>query len=221
MHDDYGYEKSIDRESYSEFGQDLFVLETLGWKHGGFFLDLGASNGIQSSNTRLLEVSFGWKGICIEPNDTFFAELTTNRNCYCLNYCVYDKEGYVDFLEDANDAGGIMEKYHPSRLQQAKEDYDVPKHMDGKPRTVRKMARTVRQVLKECSAPQTIDYWSLDTEGSELAILKSFPSDEYSFRVLTVEHNRFPIREEIKKFLEYRGYRRIKELDVDDCYIMS
>jgi hypothetical protein len=41
----------------------------------------------------------------------------------------------------------------------------------------------------EFVTPPVIDYWSLNTEGSEFAILKSFPFDEYSFRVLTVEHN--------------------------------
>ncbi len=30
----------------SEFGQDIFVLEMLGWKRDGFFLDSGASDGV-------------------------------------------------------------------------------------------------------------------------------------------------------------------------------
>jgi hypothetical protein len=84
---------------------------------------------------------------------------------------------------------------------------------------VQKAARTVRSVLREAGAPPIIDYWSLDTEGSELTILKSFPFDEYSFRVLTVEHNRLPIREEIRGFLESRRYRRIRAIEIDDCYV--
>ena len=83
---------------------------------------------------------------------------------------------------------------------------------------MRKTARTVRSLLRECAAPPVIDFWSLDTEGSELAILKSFPFDEYSFRLLTVEHNWLPVRDEIRKFLESLGYRRIKEMGIDDCY---
>ena len=203
----------------SEFGQDIFVLEMLGWKRDGFFLDSGASDGVQSSNTHLLEFSYDWKGICIEPNKVFFEKLVKNRKSLCLNYCLYDKEDYVDFLEHGNDVGGIMQEYHPSHLDHAKVSYDVQKDLHGNPKTVKKLTRTVGQILKECDAPQTIDYWSLDTEGSELTILKSFPFDEYSFRVITVEHNHFPVRGEIKDFLEFKGYQRIKELEVDDCYM--
>jgi hypothetical protein len=73
--------------------------------------------------------------------------------------------------------------------------------------------------LEEYGAPRIIDYWSLDTEGSELKILKNFPFDEYAFRVLTVEHNWLPARDEIRVFLRDRGYRWIKEIGCDDGYI--
>lgn len=202
----------------SMFGQDCFVIEVLNGMRNGFFLDSGASDGIKGSNTVVLETEFGWHGICVEPNPTFFASLKQNRRCHCVCCCLYDRDGDVDFVE-ADVLGGILNEYHPSLLQQAKTSYDVPMDAAGMPTTVRRPARTIRSVLKELGAPQIIDYWSLDTEGSELAILKSFPFDEYSFRVLTVEHNWFPVREEIREFLEYRGYRRVKELTVDDCYV--
>src|SRR5712691_8073947 len=101
----------------SQFRQDRFVLELLQGKREGFFLDSGASDGVRSSNTHLLESSFGWKGICIEPNDMFFAALKRNRSCICLNCCLYDREGEVDFLEDARTLGGVLDDYHPALLK--------------------------------------------------------------------------------------------------------
>jgi hypothetical protein len=53
----------------SQYGQDFFVLEALGGMRNGFFLDSGAADGVSSSNTHLLEESFGWNWICIEPNE--------------------------------------------------------------------------------------------------------------------------------------------------------
>jgi FkbM family methyltransferase len=203
----------------SQYGQDLFVLDVLGGMRDGFFLDSGAADGVLSSNTYLLESSYGWKGICVEPNATFFAELVRNRHCYCVNCCLYDREGNVDFLEKAHTLGGILDEYHPSHLKFAKAAFHVPEDANGKPTTVHKAARSVGSVLRECAAPAVIDYWSLDTEGSELAILKSFPFDEYSFRVLTVEHNWLPVREQIREFLESHGYQRVRELQIDDCYV--
>jgi FkbM family methyltransferase len=202
----------------SQCGQDLFVLDVLEAKCNGFFLDSGASDGIRASNTQLLETSFGWKGICVEPNERAFAALVKNRRCRCVNCCLYDRDGTVEFLEDANILGGILDEYHPTHLEYARKTFRVS-DASGQPITVRKPARAVRSVLRECGAPPVIDYWSLDTEGSELAILKSFPFDEYAFRVLTVEHNWLPVREEIRALLESHGYRRIKALAMDDCYV--
>jgi hypothetical protein len=89
------------------------------------------------------------------------------------------------------------------------------------PPTVSKQARTIRWVLRSVGAPRTIDYWSLDTEGSELALLRCFPFDEYRLRVLTVEHNNGAAREQIRSLLETRGYVRIRNLGIDDGYVLA
>jgi FkbM family methyltransferase len=202
----------------SQLGQDFFVIEILGGMSNGFFLDSGASDGVNASNTYLLESEYGWKGICVEPNEVFFPLLKKNRTCHCVNYCLYDRDGVVDFVE-ASTLGGILEEYHPAHLEYAKRSFNLAEDATGKPGTVQKTAKTIRSVLRECNAPSVIDYWSLDTEGSELAILKSFPFDEYSFRVLTVEHNWLPVRKEIRQFLERKGYVLKREMGIDDCYV--
>lgn len=51
-----------------QINQDIFVLYTLNWKRNGFFVEFGATNGIDLSNTYLLEKDFGWKGLLSEPN---------------------------------------------------------------------------------------------------------------------------------------------------------
>ncbi|MBT2449724.1 FkbM family methyltransferase [Streptomyces sp. ISL-43] len=184
----------------------------------GFFLDSGASDGVQASNTRLLETSFGWSGICVEPNAELYDRLVRNRRCACLDCCLYDREGSIDFLE-ADTIGGIVQEYDPSLLRLARRRLRVADGA-GLP-TVPKTARTIRSVLDQYRAPAVIDYWSLDTEGSELALLRSFPFDVYSFRVLTVEHNWLPVRSEIRAFLENRGYVWVQEAGCDDCYVRN
>ena len=80
--------------------------------------------------------------------------------------------------------------------------------------------QTIRQVLDNAHAPPVIDYWSLDTEGSELALLHSFPWDRYTFRVLTVEHNHHHHRREaIRCLMESKGFARFCEFAIDDCYV--
>jgi FkbM family methyltransferase len=203
--------------SYSQFGQDFFVLDLFKGMHNGFFLDSGASNGIRANNTYLLETSYDWKGICIEPNEQYYEELRINRSCHHINCCLYNKDCEVDFV-NAFTLGGILNEYDPWHLGFAKKVIDIPLEVNGQPKTVKKPALTLKTILKKFNAPKIIDYWSLDTEGSELTILKSFPFDEYSFKVLTVEHNYLPARNAIRKFLESHNYTRVGVLGFDDCY---
>lgn len=189
------------------------MLQILGGRRGGYFLDSGANDGVRASNTLLLEKRYDWTGICVEPNPEFFANLVRNRSCHCVNACIYTHDGEVDFHE-VSTLGGIVEDYDPevrARLERR----------SGRPLPiVRRAARTIESVLKEAGAPPVIDYWSLDTEGSELALIESFPFHAYSFRVLTVEHNwREPVREAIRRALSARGFARLTSIVIDDCYV--
>lgn len=58
--------------NFSQAGQDLFVLSILNGKSGGVFLDLGCHEPILINNTYLLESSFGWKGLSVDINESFF-----------------------------------------------------------------------------------------------------------------------------------------------------
>jgi len=205
-------------ERYSYQGQDEFVLTVLGGMRNGYFLDSGASNGVRGSNTFLLETSFQWRGICVEPNEQMFGELVRNRKCVCVRCCLYDRDGEVEFLEDAGVYGGILGEYDPEHLRFTRHVLGQQWPEGAPAPTVTKPARTIRSVLRQAGAPRVIDYWSLDTEGSELALLRSFPFDEYRVRVLTVEHNDSSAREPIREFLESRGYTRVAVLGIDDGY---
>jgi Methyltransferase FkbM domain len=199
-------------------GQDAFVIAVLNGLRGGFFLDSGASNGIRGSNSLRLERDYAWRGICIEPNHRFFAELVANRSCICLECCLWHRTEDVAFLEAAGVYGGIISAYDPAfkrfAISQAAECNGADP-IDP----VAKPARTIGSILAECGAPDVIDYWSLDTEGSELAILKSFPFERYRVRVLTVEHNYSTVREDIHLFLVSRDMMRVDTLGIDDVYM--
>ena len=53
--------------SFSQLQQDIEVLKYYDYKHNGYFVEIGASDGIELSNTYLLETEYNWKGICVEP----------------------------------------------------------------------------------------------------------------------------------------------------------
>src|SRR6185436_20722997 len=125
----------------------------------------------------------------------------------------------VEFL-DAGTLGGIVDCYGPGLLDHARRHGPTS---GGPPiaTTASMRTRTIRSVLEEYEAPHVIDYWSLDTEGSELAVLDGFPFDEYTVRVLSVEHNWTPMRQEIRELLEARGLKWVRELGCDDAYVAA
>ena len=65
--------------SKSQIFQDLLVLYFTGLKKNGFFLDIGAGDGVNISNTFILEKNFNWNGIVCDPLPTWHKSLEINR----------------------------------------------------------------------------------------------------------------------------------------------
>jgi hypothetical protein len=76
---------------------------------------------------------------------------------------------------------------------------------------------SLMDLLEQQGAPAVIDYLSIDTEGSELAILEGVDWSRYQFRCITVEHNFTAQRQGIQALLEAQGYQR-REAQWDDWY---
>ena len=77
-------------KSYSQLNQDLNVLNLYNNKQNGYYIEIGASDGITLSNTYLLEKEYNWKGICIEPIPSECNKLIINRpNSIYINKAVY------------------------------------------------------------------------------------------------------------------------------------
>ena len=62
-------------QSKAQLRQDLFVLSELEFKKNGYFVEFGATNGFDISNSYLLETKFNWKGIAAEPAKKWHHEL--------------------------------------------------------------------------------------------------------------------------------------------------
>lgn len=177
---------------YSQAGQDEWISSLFEFKREGYFLDVGAHNGIDINNTYFLEKELGWTGICIEADPAIFRSLSSNRKCTCINIAVSDQEGEISFLQD-----GFSGRESSS---------------SG---SIRIKTKSLREILNDQNPPKVIDYLSLDIEGMELKALMGFPFDEYEILAITVEHNLYTGKEdykkEIKNFLENKGYLIFRE----------
>ena len=200
--------------SRSQLGQDLWVLEQLGWKQGGFFVEFGATDGVLLSNSWLLEKHFGWKGICAEPNPKLFERLQMNRSCTLSPACVYRTSGETMSFVLADAYGGLEELGRDDQHVEKRDAYAAAGN------TIQVTTTSLLDLLRQNEAPEVIDYLSIDTEGSELAILEGFDWGSYQIRCITVEHNFTEQRESIRKLLEGQGYER-REAKWDDWYFVK
>lgn len=199
--------------STAQFRQDLFVLAELGLKRDGFFVEFGATDGLNLSNTHLLEQEFGWRGILAEPARYWHVGLAANRNCAIDHRCVWKTSGEtITFNQTAMPELSTIDKFSSADL-----------HKEARKLGSRYDVATVSlmDLLAEHGAPQHIDYLSLDTEGSEYDILESFDFARYDVRVITCEHNFTPMRRRVHALLTAMGYVRKCERvsEFDDWYV--
>jgi len=200
-------------KSKSQLRQDLFVLNQLNFKKGGYFVEFGATNGIDLSNTYVLEKNFGWQGILAEPSIGWHNDLIKNRKCNIDKNCVWTKSNeLLDFNEVFNQELSTISFFNES-------DWHSEKRKNATSYKVNSIS--LIDLLKKYNAPKEIDYLSIDTEGSEYEILRNFDFEEYSFKFITVEHNYTPMREEIFELLTSKGYiRKLQAFSKwDDWYV--
>lgn len=193
----------------SQSQQDQWVISTLRGQTDGYFIEMGAKDGVHFSNTYVLEKDYGWSGLCIEPHPLHYAELVKNRSCACSNSCAYGDVRKVEFWRARDGQGGIIEpgnivdrKVKERQAREKSEIFEI-------------WTRPLAAIFEEFDVPHIVDYFSLDVEGAEQAILTPFPFEKYCFRLMTVE--RPP--ESLCRLLLSHGYAQHGTLGEDQCFI--
>jgi FkbM family methyltransferase len=185
--------------------EDLVLIQYF-QKRDGVFVDVGAHDGIQFSNTHLLEKDFGWTGVCVEPHPDSFRKLKRNRPMsMCHNLASVNKEhGTVNlFVPNGTEV-----------LGSTKPDRDGIGRILGiqaanvRCKTFRVKGERLAATLERSGfeSGDRYDLLSVDTEWTELEVLKSARLDKYYPDVIVVEANDNAKADEIKHYLDQCGY---------------
>ncbi len=176
------------------------IVENLCNTDKGFFVDIGAHDGITGNNTKYFEDK-GWSGICIEPIPSVFEQLKINRTCQVDDCAIWKSTGTTDFLALTGYTemlSGIMSDYDPRHFQRVQREL----HQHGGTKTLIKVkTKKFSDILQEGT---TIDFLSIDTEGSEMSILNNIDFSKYNIKVVCIENNFMD--PEFEKFFESRGF---------------
>jgi FkbM family methyltransferase len=202
---------------YSQYRQDEFVDKYFNYQEGGYFLELGAGDGITISNTYFFEKFRNWKGICIEASKDF-EKLKINRNCITVN-CAVGEEETAKFLEldgCINGLSGLIKYYNSQHKQRIENDINFHKS-DYKFKIISVIP--LQEILDKHNV-NYIDYFSLDVEGAELSVLHTIDFSRTKIKLLMVENNyKEP---QVKEFLKTKNYTFIEQSEVgDDIFILK
>ena len=142
---------------YSQARQDEVVAALLQNKKNGYFIDLASNDPVKISNTYALETTFGWRGLCLEPNPAYWAGLSY-RKCDIVGAVIGSErmqEIQFRFPNRVGPQGGIVGKDFDNK-DASKFDEDRPRY------TV-----TLLEIFEKFKTPTVIDYMSLDVGKEE------------------------------------------------------
>lgn len=191
----------------SQVGQDIIIDNAIFQKKtNGFFLDIGANDGVTFSNTYFFEKHRNWSGICIEPLPNAFDILKASRNSDTIkiNACISaSSNGETEFLQ-LNGAGNMlscMKEYcSEGHFERMKHEILAT---GGSIETIKVRNININFLLGILDV-SFIDLLSLDVEGGELSILESIDYSKVHINVIAVEENSQKNR--LDFFLQSNGF---------------
>jgi FkbM family methyltransferase len=202
---------------YSQHKQDQYldnyVFDSM---EDGYFIDVGAFDGVNFSNTYFLEKNRSWRGICIEPLPKQFKKLQRNRVCELVNGVVSSKDvEHVEFCELGGYCemlSGIIANYsddHKARIFNEQRDQNE-EHLRDKIKV-----RNFR--FSQLPARKEIDLLSIDIEGGELDLLNDIDMGLYKINAILIEDD--SNSRELRQMLENNDYNHIAYLGSDSLFV--
>ena len=205
----------------SQLYQDVFASFVIGNQFDKTFLEFGATDGLELSNSFMLENTLNWSGVLSEPSPQWHEVLKENRKyTKIIKKCIWSDSGKIlDFFMSDRGNFSTLNEFIDS------DKYSMPFNTEarkkaGKLITVETIS--LNDVIKEYFNNTSPSYISIDTEGSEFKILESFNFENYRPKVFTVEHNFTELQSKIDELMVSKNYERIfRKLTSFDAWYVS
>jgi FkbM family methyltransferase len=199
---------------YAQFGEDDIIAQYFPQGYVGSCIDVGAANGVSGNNSYLFEEK-KWITLCVEANPALYAQCKAART-NTVNYAVsnYNKDGElftIYHLHNGNEEA-------VSSLNADKRLIDDHASMIKNTIEISVNVRTLDSIIEETSLFKTIDFVSIDTEGTELDVLKGFDINKWKPRLFVIENNYN--NSEIEEYLTAFSYKKDKRNAVNDFYLL-
>lgn len=184
------------------FGQayeDYLAYHFFGRRKHGFYVDVGASDGIRFSNSFVLEKR-GWSGICVEAHPFYYNICKKNRKkAKVYNVAIGDTNGTATFYASKH---GALSSLDPSAGKIFKKQFKAFKGYD---KEIKMPVRTINSLLEENNV-EKVDYITIDIEGTELDAMRGFDLSKYDPELLIIEACTPKRKDALIAYMQSRGY---------------
>jgi FkbM family methyltransferase len=209
-----GREPTMPLAFRSQFGEDTLLWELFSDQLDGYFVEVGAYDGLEFSVSYAFE-AVGWKGLLIEALPGPARQCAANRPNSRVAHAALSRRGSTGTtsFNVVNGGGGDMYSYHMTG-----NDHLARVAREGGVATqITVPLTTMDDLLAEHSGP--IDFASIDVEGGEIALLEGFDLDRFKPRALLVEENQFAPQSPLTTYLGKLGYVFVLRLVVNNLYL--
>eukprot|EP00581_Thalassiosira_minuscula_P016441 CAMPEP_0183717138 /NCGR_PEP_ID=MMETSP0737-20130205/10835_1 /TAXON_ID=385413 /ORGANISM="Thalassiosira miniscula, Strain CCMP1093" /LENGTH=229 /DNA_ID=CAMNT_0025946521 /DNA_START=389 /DNA_END=1079 /DNA_ORIENTATION=+ len=185
--------------------EDKKLMQWFGTLCNGTYIEMGALDGTVFSNSYVFNKALHWKGVLIELMKGNYDKLVKNRleEIATINAGVCNVPQKLHYF-GGGATGGIYEFASPTFRQQWWKDIKL-----DDPRVQEIACDTLDNLLLEHAPTNTyFDFFSLDVEGAEFAVLKSVDWTRVGFGVILVEadnHNELK-NLAMRETIEAQGY---------------
>jgi FkbM family methyltransferase len=197
----------------AQHGEDRWLERHFAGETSGFFVEVGAYDGVVLSNTYFLE-SIGWRGVLVEPDAEKARACRTNRpKCQVFECAAVASDEVKEVAFYAVEGGevyssaGKLDEFQAERLSSW--------GLKHKKTTV--AARTLDSMLTDAKASR-VDFVSIDVEGGELDVLRGFDLKRWQPRVVMIEVNRFMRPRGVREIFTRAGYAFLESIEVNEIY---
>lgn len=207
--------------------------KVFGYKCDGTFVEVGAYDGEEFSNTNFLS-DIGWSGIYIEPYQPVF-EKCLNRhkenNVNVINCAIGTVEGEIDLYRSYTDSGDeTKDSYMTStNFNQTQIIPQFGWSSNFRFNQLKCNQYTLERILKENNIPKNFDILVVDVEGNETDVLNSFSIEEWKPKMMIIElvdynenYQQFPesvASSELRKKIINYGYKEVYADDINTIFI--
>jgi FkbM family methyltransferase len=208
---EYHYRENIIMftDSLAAGGEDIWFLQQFPEGFKGYAAEVGAYDGISTSNTLLLEQK-GWTVLCVEPNTWLEGQLRKNRKLVEICACSSADQESVDFHIHCEAPGAY------SALKPVKDQKIWHPKPDAAWDVIQVPVRRLDGLLKAHQFPR-LDVLSVDVEGGEIDVLEGLVLSEWAPKAIIAES--WDHVGPIVPYLGDRGYRLVERREPNNLFL--